>query len=395
MVALQARHADMTGLLTEQLFAAPAVHAFDAADYERSRFAAVASGYTRAGRATLRVGAGTRGFVNFLSIVAIVFVLICGLQGVDLDKKGDLNALVKFALFVALLGEPLTRISRTVFEIQRALAAGARIFEIIDSPIDAQDGRQVFPDSAQGAVRFENVSFSYHPDEPILRAISLELQPRENVAIVGASGCGKSTLAGLILRFIDPTQGKVTIDGVNSRDVKLADLRARVGWMGQEAFLVSGTVYDNIRYGKRSANPTELEQAARMVAADEFIRELPLGYESRLGERGVNLSGGQRARIAMARAVVRNPAIAIFDESTAALDTDTEMLLWRRLRPWMTERTTIIIAHRLLTILEVPRIIVLDGGKIVGDGSAQQLQKTCPTFQRLFAEQMNLMSQAA
>lgn len=392
---VQSHLADMTGLLTEQLIAVPAIQAFEAIEYEQDRFATSASKYTREGRRAIRIATGTRGFVNFLGIVAIVFVLVCGLQGLDLEKPEGLTNLVSFALFAAMIADPMTRITRTLFEIQRALTAGARIFEIIDQKIDLHDGQQALSVPVKGEIRFEGISFAYRKEEPILSEIDLEIRPKENIAIVGASGSGKSTLSSLILRFNEPSSGNISIDGIDVRDLKLANLRRHIGWMGQDPLLVSGTVADNIRYGKRSATDEEIEDAARMTAADEFIRELPLGYQSVIGERGVDLSGGQRARIAMARAVVRSPEIVIFDESTASLDTDIEMQLWRRLRPWMAQRTTIIIAHRLLTILEIPRIIVLENGRIVGDGSANQLHRTCPTFSRLFAEQMNLMPSAA
>lgn len=395
MARIQSKMAEMTGLLTEQLVAVPAIQAFDAVDYERERFAASASDYTKEGRSTVRITAGTRGMVNFLGVVAIVFVLVCGMMSLDLGKAETLAGLVSFALYAAIVAEPMTRITKTVFEIQRALAAGARIFEILDRPIDDHDGRRLLAAPVRGEVRFENVSFAYRPTETILQDVSLHLKPNETVAIVGASGSGKSTLSSMLLRFNEPVSGRVLIDGVDIKDLQLANLRRHVGWMGQDSLLVSGTIADNIRYGKRSATQEEIEEAARMVAAHDFIVDLPHGYESTIGERGVDLSGGQRARIAMARAVLRSPEIVIFDESTASLDTEIESQLWQRLRPWMSRRTTIIIAHRLLTILEVPRIIVLEDGKIVGEGTANELHKRCPTFGRLFAEQMNLMSNAA
>ncbi|MBY0588554.1 ABC transporter ATP-binding protein/permease [bacterium] len=392
---MQARQAEMTGLLTEQLVAVPAIQAFDAYDYERARFAKAARVYTEEGRSANRISAGTRSTINFLGVLAIVAVLVFGWRGLASPSSHQLTDLVKFALFASLLAEPLTRLTKTVFEIQRALAAGIRVFHIIDQPnVDHRQGRTLGT-PVRGDIQFDRVSFGYRPDEMILSKLDLVIPSGQTIALVGSSGSGKSTLANLILRFHHPNTGRVLVDGVDVNELSLANLRRHIGWMGQEAYLFRGTIADNIRVGKREASDDEVKQAARLVAADEFIEDLPRGYESIVGERGVDLSGGQRARLAMARVVVRSPEIVIFDESTASLDTDTEMLLWRRLRPWMAQRTTILIAHRLLTIVEVPRILVLHEGTIVGDGSADHLHRHCTVFGRLFAEQMNLMPRAA
>jgi subfamily B ATP-binding cassette protein MsbA len=396
---VQAKQADMTSLLTEQLVAIPAIQAFNAADYEQARFAGQASNFTHESRAALRLAAGSRCFVNFLGVVAIVAVLVYGSTQLDLGPNQPgrlaLQDLVGFALYAALLADPMTRLTRTYFEIQRALAAGARVFHLLDRPIEQSDGRGRLTAPVRGRVRFEGVEFRYRPDEPILDGISFELRPGEQVAIVGASGSGKSTIASLILRFYDAQAGRILLDDQDVTRLRLTDLRDRIGWAGQDPLLVSGTIADNIRYGKRGATREEIERAAALVAADGFIRDLPGGYDALVGERGVDLSGGQRARIAMARVVVRSPEVVLFDESTASLDAETESKLWRDLRGWMAGRTTVLIAHRLLTILDVPRIIVLEGGRIVGDGCVEELHRTCPTFTRLFREQMNLAPRAA
>lgn len=396
---VQAKQADMTSLLTEQLVAIPAIQAFNAADYEQARFAGQARNFTHESRAALRLAAGSRCFVNFLGVVAIVLVLVYGSTQLHLGPgqpgRLALQDLVGFALYAALLADPMTRLTRTYFEIQRALAAGARVFHLLDRPLEQADGMGRLTAPVRGRIRFEGVGFRYRPDEPILDSISFELRPGEQVAIVGASGSGKSTIASLILRFYDAQSGRILLDDEDVTRLRLTELRDRIGWAGQDPLLVSGTIADNIRYGNRGATREEIERAAALVAADGFIRELPGGYDALVGERGVDLSGGQRARIAMARVVVRSPDVVLFDESTASLDAETESKLWRDLRAWMAGRTTILIAHRLLTILDVPRIIVLEGGRIVGDGGVEELHRTCPTFTRLFREQMNLAPRAA
>jgi ATP-binding cassette, subfamily B, bacterial MsbA len=396
---VQAALSDMTSMLSEQVRALPTIQAYGAADYEGRRFADRASEHLHHAVRGNRVYAGSKAAVNFLGAVGIVFLLAFGAGELTPWKNAGpglpLDKLVGFSIYAALLVEPMTRLSRTNFEIQQALAAGRRIFELLDLPEKQQDGLRPIDGQPKGMLKFESVHFHYRPEEAVLRGIDLAIRPGEPVAIVGSSGAGKSTLAHLVLRFFEPIAGRVLLDGNDIRDVRVADLRRAIGWLGQEPFVFGGTVAENIRYGCWEASQEQIALAARLACADSFIRDLPQGYDSRIGERGLDLSGGQRARLALARVILRSPAIVILDEASAALDTETESRLWKGLAPWMVERTTLLIAHRLLTVLGCPRIVVIDEGRIVGDGTADQLQRTCPAFERIFMEQMNLGQRAA
>jgi ABC-type multidrug transport system fused ATPase/permease subunit len=396
---VQAALADMTALLSEQVGALPAIQAWNAAEYECQRFARCSREHFGQVRMASRIQAGVRSLVNFLGVLGMVVVLSYGSGQLFSPASGpaglSLERLVGFALYAALLAEPLTRLSRTHLETQRSLAAGRRVFELLDWPEARRQGTRRLLIRPKGAVRFESVRFHYRPEEPVLQELDLAVEPGEAMAIVGPSGAGKSTLTYLILGFYEPVAGQICLDGDDLRQLDLADLRRSVGWVGQDPFLFRGTVIENIGYGSWHSNLQEIERAAQLAQADSFIRELPRGYHSRIGERGVDLSGGQRARLALARAILRSPPILILDECTASLDTETESALWRGLAAWLSQRTTLVITHRLATALAQSRIVVLENGRKVGDGIAEQLQRSCPSFQRLFAEQTNLFGRAA
>ncbi|HEV3257057.1 MAG TPA: ABC transporter ATP-binding protein [Gemmataceae bacterium] len=392
--------AGMTGLLAEQVSAIPTIHAYGGAEYERRRFADRAQHHVREAVLGNRLHAGSRALVNILGAVGVVVVLGFGASEVMAGQAAGaaglkLEGLVSFGLYAVLLFEPLTRLSRANSEIQQSLAAAQRVFQLLDTPAEKAGSGQPLAARPRGVVRFESLTFHYRPDEPVLRGLDLTVEPGQTVAVVGPSGAGKSTLGYLALRFYEPDSGRVLLDGRDLRDLRLPDLRHHVGWLGQEPFLFSGTVADNLRYGCWDAGRPEVERAARLACADPFIRALPHGYDSRIGERGADLSGGQRARLALARLILRAPAVVILDEATAALDTETESRLWKGLEGWLAERSSLVIAHRLTTVLGCPRIVVLDQGHKVGDGNAEQLQHTCPTFRRLFEEQMNPTPRAA
>jgi ATP-binding cassette subfamily B protein len=264
---------------------------------------------------------------------------------------------------------------------QRATASGERIFEIMDEPEEISDK----PDAADmppgdGRVRYEHVSFEYAPGRLVLQDIDLELEPGRTVALIGHTGSGKTTIASLVPRFYDVTEGRITIDGVDVRDVKLQSLRREIGIVSQDPFLFSATVRENISFGRPDATDEEVVRAATLAQAHEFIVELPEGYDSVIGERGITLSGGQRQRLAIARALIMEPRILILDDATASVDATTESRIRLGLREAMKGRTTIIIAHRLSTISLADELIVLDSGRIVGRGTDKELLQTNPIY---------------
>jgi ATP-binding cassette subfamily B protein len=248
---------------------------------------------------------------------------------------------------------------------------------------------QEFPTPPVGRISFDKVSFRYpsRPETLALDRLSLDIEPGENVAFVGPSGAGKSTTFQLLLRFYDPSSGRVVIDGVDIANARPEDLRARIGLVPQETVLFGTTARENIRYGRPSASDAEIETAARAAGADEFIRELPQGYDTFLGEKGTRLSGGQRQRIAIARALLKDPPILLLDEATSSLDAESERYVQEALERLMQHRTTIVIAHRLATILKADRIVVLDHGRIVDIGTHAQLLETNELYARLAALQ--------
>jgi ATP-binding cassette subfamily B protein len=269
-----------------------------------------------------------------------------------------------------MLVMPLRALGMWIGQAQRATASGERIFEVLDEAEDIGDApaaRELPP--GDGRVVFDGVTFGYDPERPVLEDLSLELAAGRIVALIGHTGAGKTTLASLVPRFYDVQRGRVTIDDADVRDIHLTSLRRAIGVIAQDPFLFSATVRENIAFGRAEATHEEVERAARLAQAHEFVEALPDGYDTVIGERGITLSGGQRQRIAIARALVVDPRILILDDATASVDATTESKIRDGLREAMRGRTTIIIAHRLSTIALADEIVVLDGGRIVFHGS--------------------------
>ncbi|HET7137512.1 MAG TPA: ABC transporter ATP-binding protein [Gaiellaceae bacterium] len=310
--------------------------------------------------------------LSFLPLLAQATFLLIGGRMV---ASGSLSLadFVRFNFFLAMLIAPLRSLGMWIGQAQRATASGERIFQVIDEPEDIVDapGAPGLP-PGPGRVIFDRVTFGYDPERPVLHDVSLELEAGRVVALIGHTGAGKTTLASLVPRFYDVQHGRVTIDGVDVRDVTLTTLRREIGVIAQDPFLFSATVRENIAFGRAEATHEEVERAARLAQAHEFVTALPQGYDTMIGERGITLSGGQRQRIAIARALVVDPRILILDDATASVDATTESKIRGGLREAMRGRTTLIIAHRLSTIALADEIVVLEDGRVVVHGTPDE-----------------------
>jgi ABC-type multidrug transport system fused ATPase/permease subunit len=322
--------------------------------------------------------------LSFVPLLAQAAVLLVGGRMV-VNGSLTLGNFFAFNLLVVMLIWPLRMLGMWIGQAQRATASGERIFEVLDEPEEVRDRPSAVElTRGDGRIRFERVSFDYAPGRPVLQDVDLVLEPGSTVALIGHTGSGKTTLSALVPRFYDVSQGQVTIDGVDVRDLKLATLRRNIGVVSQDPFLFSATVRENIAFGAPDATDAEVERAARLAQAEEFIADLPAGYDTLVGERGITLSGGQRQRIAIARALLIDPCILVLDDSTASVDATTEARIRLGLREAMRGRTTIIIAHRLSTIALADEVVVLDHGRIIGRGSHDQLLATSPVYREIY-----------
>ncbi len=382
----QDRVADTGGLAGETLNAVQTVQAFTMEPLQDARFEQAVDQAFRTAIKRIRLRALLTAVAIFAIFGAIMLVLWLGAQAVLQNEMtgGELGQFLLYALFVAGAAASL---SEMWGEVQRGAGATERLMELLraEPAVHAPEHPVEFPSDGKGSIGFEQVSFSY-PSRPGVLALdnlSLEIAPGETVAIVGPSGAGKSTLFQLLLRFYDPLRGRVLVDGV---DIKLARpelLRMRLGVVPQETVVFGTTARENIRYGRPEATDAEIEAAARAAGADSFIERLPDGYDTFLGERGTRLSGGQRQRIAIARAILRNPPILLLDEATSSLDAESERLIQEALEHLMLDRTTLIIAHRLATVLKADRIAVMDNGRIIDIGTHTSLVASNKLYARL------------
>lgn len=370
---IQQATADITSILQETLAATRVVKSFVREPYEIARFDQQNKANFYANMKSAKLMGTLSPVIEFIAALGVTAIIWFGGRSVI---GGDITAgsLVAFLVYAINISNPIKRIARVLGSIQKALAAAERVFYIMDltDTIPQKPDAITLP-SVEGNVEFRHVSFAYNKGETILHDVSFSAKPGQAIALVGPSGAGKSTVASLLPRFYDVTEGAIFVDGHDVRDVTLASLREQVGIVPQETNLFNDTVYNNILYGRLDATRDEVIAAAKAANADEFIQQLPKGYDTQLGDRGVNISGGQRQRISISRAILKNPRILILDEATSALDTESERIVQEALDRLMVGRTSFVIAHRLSTIQNAAKIIVLDKGSIVEEGTHQQL----------------------
>jgi ATP-binding cassette subfamily B protein len=377
---------DLAALLANNVSGIATIRAFTAEARESERVAAASGEYREANREAIRLSSAFIPLIRLAILVAFTLTLLIG-------GRAALNGTLEVGVFSVLvymtqrLLWPLTRLGETFDLYQRAMASTRRILDLLAVDPTIVDGVDALPAPALGEVRFESVRFAYGPlpssatgngdadrrPRPVLDGFDLVVPPGKTHAIVGATGAGKSTVVKLLLRLYDANAGCIALDGVDVRNVPLAELRRAVGYVGQDVFLFQGTVRENLAYGRPDAGDAELERAARLAEAHDFIVELPDGYDTVVGERGQKLSGGQRQRLSIARAILKDPAVLVLDEATSAVDNETEAAIQRSLELVGRDRTVIVIAHRLSTVRHADRIHVLEAGRIVESGTHDAL----------------------
>jgi ATP-binding cassette subfamily B protein len=376
--------ADVATVAEENIVGVHVVKSFAQERGEQAKFERSSEAVFRQSVAANRQRALYVPVLSFLPLLAQAAVILVGGRMV-IDGTLTYSAFFSFNILVLMMVMPLRMLGMWIGQAQRATASGERIFEIMDEPEEVGDkpGATDLP-PGPGRVEYRNVEFEYTPGRPVLHGIELELEPGSTTALIGHTGAGKTTLAALVGRFYDVRDGAVLLDGTDVRDVTVGSLRRAIGVVSQDPFLFSATVRDNIAFGVGDATETEIERAAELAQAKEFIERLPDGYDTLIGERGITLSGGQRQRLAIARALIVDPRVLILDDATASVDATTEAQIKRGLREVMRGRTTIIIAHRLSTISLADDIVVLDGGEIAARGTHEQLIRTSPVYRDIY-----------
>lgn len=379
--------ADITSVLQESVASARVIKSFVREDYEVDRFDVENKANFRANMKNAQLMATLTPVVELVAAIGVTMIIWYGGNNV-INGTITAGSLVAFLTYAVNISNPIKRLTRVIGNIQKALAAAQRVFMIIDMPeeiAESRDAKQL--PEVIGKVEFQNVSFAYNDKGNVITDLSFSVKPGEVIAIVGPSGAGKSTIANLLPRFYDVNKGDIKIDGHSVREVTLDSLREQVGIVPQETMLFNGSVYNNILYGRLDATKEEIEAAAKAANAHDFIMQLTDGYETKLGDRGVNLSGGQRQRIAIARAILKNPRILILDEATSALDTESERVVQEALDRLMVGRTSFVIAHRLSTVKNADKILVLEKGNLVESGTHDELLALDGLYAHLYKSQ--------
>ncbi|NBA20676.1 multidrug efflux ABC transporter subunit EfrA [Enterococcus hirae] len=381
----------INSILRENLSGLRVIRAFVNEKFEEKRFAKVNDNYTKSSKSLFRLMAVAQPGFYFLFNIVMVLIIWSGAVQIDAGslQVGDLIAFIEY-IFHALFSFML--FASVFMMYPRAAVSAGRIQEALDaSPSIKEDPNGVSETETKGYIEFKNVTFAYpgHSQEPVIRNVSFTASPGETVAFIGSTGSGKSTLIQLIPRFYDVSDGEILIDGVDVRDYRLSKLRDKIGFIPQKALLFTGTIADNLRYGKEDATQEEMERAAEIAQATDFISKKTDGYDELLSEGGANFSGGQKQRLAIARAIIRRPEIYIFDDSFSALDYQTDAKLRARLKKETTESTVLIVAQRVGTIMHADKIIVLNEGEVVGIGTHRELLENCPIYYDIAASQLS------
>lgn len=381
----------INAILRENLSGLRVIRAFVNEKFEEKRFEKVNKAYASSSKSLFRLMAVAQPGFFFLFNIVMVLIIWNGTIKIDQGSLqiGDLIAFIEY-IFHALFSFML--FASVFMMYPRAAVSARRIQEALDATseiVEKADG--VTETATKGYVEFKNVTFAYpgHSESPIIRNVSFTARPGETVAFIGSTGSGKSTLIQLIPRFYDVSEGEVLIDGVNVKDYRLKSLREKIGYIPQKALLFTGTIAENLRYGKEDATQAEMQRAVDIAQAADFISQTPKGFDALLSEGGTNFSGGQKQRLAIARAIIRNPEIYIFDDSFSALDYQTDAKLRARLKKETTEATVLIVAQRVGTIMHADKIIVLDEGNVVGMGTHQELLKNCTVYYDIAASQLS------
>ena len=379
----QEKMAQIYNLLHETITGNKIVKAFTMEKFEIKKFSQATLSYFKTSLKLALTGSLTSPFMEFLGGVVAAFVLVLGATKIVQGhiSPGDF---VSFVVAIFYSYTPIKRLSRANNSIQQGVACYERIQEILNSKSQIVEHPKAYPlPPVKGSVKFENVSFGYNEMMPVLQEVSFEVMPNETVALVGLSGAGKTTIINLLSRFYDSTSGKITIDGIDIREVGLSSLRSQIGLVSQELILFNDTVRNNIAYGLEEISLDKIKEAAKAAKAHDFIMKLPKEYETIIGEKGTLLSSGQRQRLAIARALLKNPPILILDEATSALDSESERLIQIAMANLMKNRTTFVIAHRLSTVRRVDKIFVLDKGGITEIGTHEELCKKDGVYKKL------------
>jgi len=377
----------MTTVMQENLSGVRVVRAFGAQKYEIEKFDVVIKDLSDSHIRVSKLQVANSSFIQLVFAAATGGIIWFGGQEIVSGRLTP-GELTQFIFYLGLIQGPVRMSGMIINNFSRAVSAGQRIFEVLDapSPVQQSPDATVMP-KVRGHVKFENVSFAYG-DEPVLRDVSLEAQPGQVVALLGMPGSGKTTVVHLIPRFYDASEGKITLDGTDIRDVTLESLRSNVGIAMQDVFLFSATIADNIAYGKPGSTREDVERASRIAQLHDYVADLPDGYETWVGERGITLSGGQRQRMAIARTILLDPPILVLDDSTSSIDASTEHLLRQALESVMKGRTTFVIAHRLSTVRHADQILVLDNGSIAEQGTHNELVQRKGLYRQLYELQL-------